>query len=296
MRKWQCRAMKRLLQSSLLLGGLLGSVVLLGPHSAAAQSQKFAHGTLSLASDKAWIEPGQDFTIGLHFALETGWHIYWVNPGDSGEPPRVKWNLPAGVTAGAIEWPVPQKLGTASIVDFGYQGDVTLLVPMRSSSSLASTAQAGLTASINLLICRDMCIPGKTEASISLPVKGQAAPPDPASQQLFASARARLPQPAPESWHFSAKEEKDAFALAVRTTEHVASAYFFPLEESQITNAPQEKLTPQGTGFTLTLHKSDELTKPLTRLKGVLVWGDHAYLVDAAVLRSTPAAGAAPAA
>jgi hypothetical protein len=36
----------------------------------------------------------------LHLQLEEGRHICWVNPSDSGEPPRVKWQLPAGV-----RWP-----------------------------------------------------------------------------------------------------------------------------------------------------------------------------------------------
>ncbi len=66
--------------------------------------------------------------------LEKEWHVYWVNPGDSGEPPRVTWDLPAGITAGAIEWPAPRRLGTASIVDYGYEDAVMLIVPMHCGS------------------------------------------------------------------------------------------------------------------------------------------------------------------
>ena len=33
---------------------------------------------------------------GLYFKLEPGWHIYWKNPGDAGEPPHIQWTLPAG--------------------------------------------------------------------------------------------------------------------------------------------------------------------------------------------------------
>jgi DsbC/DsbD-like thiol-disulfide interchange protein len=32
-------------------------------------------------------------TLGLYFKLEPGWHIYWKNAGDSGEPPRARWTL-----------------------------------------------------------------------------------------------------------------------------------------------------------------------------------------------------------
>ncbi len=222
--------MKRLLRSSaylfvLLLAGLLCPTC----PGASAQTQKFSHGSLTLVADKAWIDPGQDFTLGLHFSLESGWHIYWMNPGDSGEPPRVKWTLPAGVTAGSIEWPAPHKLGTPSIVDYGYQGDVTLLVPMQASSHLATDAPAMIHASLNLLICRDMCIPGKTEVSLSIPVKAQPPPSNQATQPLFASARARLPQAPPAGWKFSVSEEKDSFVLQIDSGPTRARILFLSL-------------------------------------------------------------------
>jgi DsbC/DsbD-like thiol-disulfide interchange protein len=264
----------------------------LDPSFAGAQSQKFSHGTVELVADKSWIDPGQNFTLGLHFSLENGWHIYWVNPGDSGQPPRVAWTLPDGVTAGTLEWPAPRKLGTPSIVDYGYEGDVTLLVPMRSSANLNTKDAATVKASLRLLICKDMCIPGKTDVSIALPVKTQPAPPDQAAERMFAEARSRLPQPPPSDWKFSVGEEKDAFILTAHTGQRVAQAYFFPMEESEVQNAPQQKLTAQAAGFELTLRKSDELTKPVTRLKGVLqVSGDHFYLVDAPVEHGKTAAG-----
>jgi DsbC/DsbD-like thiol-disulfide interchange protein len=264
----------------------------LDPSFAGAQSQKFSHGTVELVAEKSWIDPGQNFTLGLHFSLENGWHIYWVNPGDSGQPPRVAWTLPDGVTAGTLEWPAPRKLGTPSIVDYGYEGDVTLLVPMRSSANLNTKDAATVKASLRLLICKDMCIPGKTEVSIALPVKTQPAPPDQAAERVFAEARSRLPQPPPSDWKFTVSEEKDAFILTAHTGQRVAQAYFFPMEESEVQNAPQQKLTAQAAGFELTLRKSDELTKPVTRLKGVLqVSGDHFYFVDAPVAHGKTAAG-----
>ncbi|HXN64109.1 MAG TPA: protein-disulfide reductase DsbD domain-containing protein [Candidatus Acidoferrales bacterium] len=284
--------MRRLLRSSACLVVLLVAGSLFQPPGSNAQSQKFAHGSLTLVPDKSWIDPGQDFTLGLHFSLESGWHIYWINPGDSGEPPRVKWTLPAGLTAGSIEWPAPHKLGTPSIVDYGYQGDVTLLVPMQASTRLATNAPAMIHASLNLLICRDMCIPGKTEVAVSIPVKAQPAPMEQAAAALFASARAKLPQAPPAGWKFSVTEEKDSFVLLIAADQRMRGSYFFPLEESQIVNPAEEKIMPHGTGFELTLKKSDELTKPVSRLKGVLALpSGPAYLVDAPVTHGNAASG-----
>src|SRR5258708_3640393 len=78
------------------------------------------HGTVDFVTENQWITPGRRTYIGLHFQLEKGWHIYWINPGDSGQPPRIEWHLPAGLSAREIEWPAPRRIGTSTIVDFGY--------------------------------------------------------------------------------------------------------------------------------------------------------------------------------
>ena len=119
------------------------AAVLFFAAGARAASAPIPHGTLELIAENQSIAPGHEFHLGLHFQLEKGWHIYWVNPGDSGEPPRVKWQLPAGLTAGEMEWPTPQRLGTATIVDFGYEDDVMLLVPMHAEAGLAALDAGG---------------------------------------------------------------------------------------------------------------------------------------------------------
>src|SRR5271155_5275297 len=120
---------------------------------AQAAGTPIPHGTLELVAENQSIEAGHDFYLGLHFQLEKGWHIYWVNPGDSGEPPRVKWQLPAGVSVGEMEWPTPRRLGTSSIVDFGYEDDVMLIVPMHAETALATQGLAQIGAAVKVLVC-----------------------------------------------------------------------------------------------------------------------------------------------
>jgi thiol:disulfide interchange protein DsbD len=55
-----------------------------------------------------------------------GWHTYWQNPGDSGLPTTIEWKLPAGVTAGPIQWPAPHALPAGPLVNYGYEGEVYL--------------------------------------------------------------------------------------------------------------------------------------------------------------------------
>src|ERR1700735_3875032 len=96
--------------------GLLGS-------SAHAQSPT-SHAKIELIADLTPPRGDARLHAGLLFHLDPGWHIYWQNAGDSGEPPKVVWNLPAGYSARPIEWPAPKRLGSGSIIDYGYEDQV----------------------------------------------------------------------------------------------------------------------------------------------------------------------------
>jgi DsbC/DsbD-like thiol-disulfide interchange protein len=251
---------------------------------ARAAGTPIPHGTLELIAEKQWIAAGHPFNLALRFELEKGWHVYWVNPGDSGEPPRVTWDLPAGIKAGAIEWPAPRRLGTSTIVDYGYEDAVTLVVPMRADETLSSQNPAQIAANVKVLVCREMCIPGKAQVSLTLPIKLQSPPASAQNTQFFTEARKAWPRPAPASWKFSIAQTNDSFVLTANLGHKITGAIFFPLAESQVSNAAPQTLVTTGTGFTLTLRKSDQLLKPIARLKGVLVLsGEQAYSIDAPI-------------
>jgi thiol:disulfide interchange protein DsbD len=253
-----------------------------------AASTPVTHGTLELIAENQWIEPGHEVYLGLHFQLENGWHIYWVNPGDSGEPPRVDWQLPSGLTVGATEWPTPHRLESPSIVDFGYESVVTLIMPMHVDRSLAAGQPIRVGAAMKLLVCsHEMCIPGKAQLSLALPVKSQPPPLDPRTADLFVAARKSLPLATPKSWKLSVADTKDSFVITAKVGHQTRHAVFFPLSESQIANAAPQNFVPLPGGFRLTLRKSDQLLKPIQRLQGVLAFSaDRAYLIDLPVGKS----------
>jgi thiol:disulfide interchange protein DsbD len=268
----------------------LGLASLLCAANAGATEAPIPHGTIEIIAQNESIEPGRDFNLGLHFHLEKGWHIYWANPGDSGEPPRVEWKMPKGVTAEEIEWPTPHRLGTSAIVDYGYEDAVTLIVPMRTETILAAQQTAQIGAQVKVLVCREMCIPGKAQVSLTLPIKPQTAAPNSKTAALFAAARKSLPQHAPKDWKFSVDDTISSFVLTGNLGHQTTRAIFFPLNESQIDNAAPQDFAPTAAGFRLTLRKSQQLLKPIARLKGVLMLSDdRAYWIEVPV--SKPGAG-----
>src|SRR5467141_2617792 len=186
---------------SLRLSSLFMVVLLLLP-DLRASAASIPHGTVDLVAENQWIAPGRQTYLGLNFQLEKGWHIYWINPGDSGQPPRVQWHLPDGLSAGEIEWPAPRRLGASTIVDFGYDGAVMLLVPVRASSTLPTNQAAQIAADLRVLVCREICVPGKANISLALPTKSMPPEVDARSSELFTAARKFLPRRAPPDWEF----------------------------------------------------------------------------------------------
>ncbi len=78
--------------------------------AAASVSAQAAHTQAQLVLEADAARPGETVLAGVHLRMDKGWHTYWRNSGGSGMPTTIDWKLPKGVTAGAIQWPTPQKL------------------------------------------------------------------------------------------------------------------------------------------------------------------------------------------
>ena len=264
-----------LLLPRMKLAALAAGLLLFSANHLSAQVNGF-HVKIELIPESAAAEARKPFWVGLLFRLDEGWHIYWQNPGDAGEPPRVQWELPPGFTSGPILWPQPVRLGTGSVIDYGYENQVLLMTPIDPSPSWAASSTPAISADVKYIVCREMCIPGKAHLALSSPSSAQQAT---EWRQLFEQTRAQLPGPAPKAWKLSARIDKgkdrdnDHFILSVRTESRVRAATFFPLEPGQIENSAAQSFAPTANGFRLSLKKSDLLAKPITTLKGLLVLG-----------------------
>jgi len=192
--------------------------------------------------------------------------------------------LPSGLSEGEIEWPAPRRLGTSTIVDFGYDDAVMLLVPVRASSTLPTNQVAQIAADLRVLVCREICVPGKANISLALPTKSMPPEVDGRSSALITAARKFLPRQAPRDWEFKVIDQNDSFVLTAKLGRQTTRAVFFPVEEAQVDNSAPQRVVPVPGGFQLTLRKSDQLLKRIKRLKGVLeLSANQTYVIDVPV-------------
>lgn len=124
---------------------------------------------------------------------DAGWHTYWINPGDSGLATVIEWQLPEGVSAGEIQWPIAEKFNIGHLSNYGFEGDTYLLTTLTISEQFAETSLP-ITAKVDWLVCEEYCIPGSATLTLELPVGSSLD----ASEQIeaFNIARNNLPEQA----------------------------------------------------------------------------------------------------
>jgi thiol:disulfide interchange protein DsbD len=162
-----------------------------------------------LAHAPEGIAPGKPLWLGLQIEHQPHWHTYWKNPGDSGLPTTLRWQLPAGVTAGEIAWPTPKRLPVGPLMNYGYDGRLLLPVPLTVGPAFTGNSLE-VKASAQWLVCKDICIPQQGEFTLSVPAQAATA----LHAGAFAAALAAQPQPVATA-QASAELIDDAKALRV---------------------------------------------------------------------------------
>ncbi len=149
---------------------------------------------VSLLLSHSSVKPGETVTAALRLVSEPGTHTYWRNPGDAGTATSIEWKLPAGVSAGAIEWPVPDKIVISKLQDYVYAQETLLLIPLKiAPNTLAGTIK--LVADVNWLECDDKnCVPANGKVQSNLTIAKESSPSE--SNATIEQWRHRLPETA----------------------------------------------------------------------------------------------------
>jgi thiol:disulfide interchange protein len=256
---------------------------------ARAATVQAEHIEVELLAENTTLTAGEQ-TVALRIKPEAGWHVYWRNPGDSGLPTKLAWqNLPAGASAGELQWPYPEEHNLGDLTNYGY-GEETLL-PVQ--LTLADAPSAPLKAKASWLVCADICIPGKADLSLDTAYAAGAAQPDPAHAGAFAEARGKLPVPAAfaSQFQFDTKEFRLQAGPLPGNSQTLA---FYPYAGDVLAHAGSRKLAFD------TDDRVARLARPLSSyfvqapdvVEGVLVIGEG-HDAKAYEIKATPGTVAA---
>jgi DsbC/DsbD-like thiol-disulfide interchange protein len=130
--------------------------------------------------------PGWRAADGVHVAafqlrLAPGWKTYWRAPGEAGIPPAFDWSASRNVAAVEPRWPRPMQFSLNGLRTLGYAGGLVLPLRVRPADAAAPVRLAG---TVDLGICREVCVPLTLHVAADLPPRGV---PDPAIKAALAA-------------------------------------------------------------------------------------------------------------
>ncbi len=294
--------MFKLISRVLLAAGLLGSAWAQGVPSAVVSTPQLRAELVAHAPQG--VQAGQPVWVGLQLTHQPEWHTYWRNPGDSGLPTQIELNLPAGITAGDVQWPLPHKLKAGNLTNYGYDKTVLLAVPLTVSKEYKHNASQTLDLQMraNWLVCRLECIPQEGDFTLRIPVNSSYAP----QAAAFDAVQAQQPQVLP---NVKATTSFDAQRLVMKVSGLPAALQgqtlsVFPnapeVLESAAEQHPRASQSWQDGMWTLQLPLSNLRLNDPKELGFVLTAGEgsarQGFEVSAAITQAWPAVSELPAA
>ncbi|MCC5832379.1 MAG: thioredoxin family protein [Chlamydiales bacterium] len=270
----------------------LCSLLFLAPLSAAASEAPSASDPVKaeLVAEEQSIQAGRPFWVGVELRMAEGWDTYWMNPGDSGFPTQVNWQLPDGFTAGPLEWPYPETFKSESLVAFGYTDSVLLLSEITPPKNLSAGKHVNLEADVNWLACKDSCVPGSAHLTLSLPVARGEPLVDAQKTGLFAEARKALPRQLGDDGDLTVQLKRDEIVMNFKPKPgsfgEIEQMQFIPQEAAVIDYAAPQPFHIGKEGITLNVKKNPG-SEP-EALKGILLLSEKGSAVKRAIQVDTP--------
>lgn len=239
----------------------------------AAQPVKGRYVEAELVSEMESVAPGGKFTVALRLKMDEHWHTYWRNPGDAGMATTIEWKLPEGFTADSIQWPYPETVGEAPELSYGYNGEVFLIVPMTAPANLQGK-EVTLEAKAGWLVCNEVCIPGKADLTLKLPVSAEAPRPNSRWTAAFERTRTMLPREMP-GYKVAAVDKGEKIELRIALREGANRTIpegltFFAAEEEVINHSADQTTRQDGDTTVIELQRSSFASAPAAQLRGVV--------------------------
>ena len=230
---------------------LLIGFFLTAQSAAFADTQSTENVTATLAADVNAIAPGDDFNLVLEMKIRKNWHTYWINPGDAGEPTRIAWDLPQGISVDQMVWPVPHTIALGPLVNYGYKDTATYIIPAHADKALQIGEILPIKADAMWLVCEDICIPEQASFTLTIQTAAQTlVNPKWAGRVNMALNATAKPDPSIRAAVTLANGVLK-YSFAGPGLDGAQNPYFFPIDTGAVKHAEPQKISRGTDGFTL---------------------------------------------
>jgi DsbC/DsbD-like thiol-disulfide interchange protein/cytochrome c biogenesis protein CcdA len=172
--------------------------------------------------------PGREVELAIEMRPAPGWHGYWLNPGDAGQPMDVRWHVPEGFAVGPLRYPVPNRLEIANLMNYVFDREYAILARLKVPANARGTIP--IRADARWLACTDkICVPEEGELSLDLPI-GNGTP----NRARFDEWRKMLPQPLGTGTRFAIAGNKLRVAIPLPADVNPGHPYLFPITDGPV--------------------------------------------------------------
>ncbi|MBK1878908.1 protein-disulfide reductase DsbD family protein [Pelagicoccus mobilis] len=231
-----------------------------------------------LVADVAAIRPGQEFQLALRLKMDPHWHVYWINPGDTGLVPEISWELPEGFEVAGMEFPVPHRIPTPPLMSYGYEDEIFLLMRAKAPESLEPGEVVRLNGHASWLVCEEACIPGDAKLGLELLVSesGETLAPAEYAREI-AETRSELPHEA-EGGVLATEDLGDTLVVSLQWDGlegvELKEPYFYVEQISVADSAKEQSFDLVGNVLRVAIPKSEYFEAPEAGYSGLLYSGN----------------------
>ena len=213
------------------------------------------------------IQDGKNKTLlGIRMDMQENWHTYWKNPGDSGGPIKVKWSHDDNVSISDLYWPTPSLIPYEPLMTYGYKNFVIFPFEIINTNNKNSFIEA----SIDFLICDDICVPEKALIKTSLQ--------DIETDNLLYDWFLKVPA---QTLPVKASLDEDYINIRFSSPFNVTSAIFFVDNQNIVNHASDQTLTKEENNYLLRVKKIEDI-EDFDNLSGVIeINNDEGYIINA---------------
>jgi len=228
------------------------------------------HAKVSLVKLDTSSSSKNELFIGIKMDMQKNWHTYWKNPGDSGGPIKVKWNLPENVTIKGPLWPTPELLPYPPLMTYGYK-DFVIFPYIVSYTDINNLGFVG--ADIDFLICDDVCVPEKANINTSF---DKLQPSKKFEEWLLKVPDVTLP--------ILGSYTQEFLEIRFSYNNTIADIYFYPDDQNTILHSGEQLLIKEENNWLLKIPLQSEGIKILA-VEGLIKIDDVSYLVNSDVTK-----------
>ncbi|MCH8538521.1 MAG: thioredoxin family protein [Alkalimonas sp.] len=252
--------------------------LLAAPAQAVSTGWKEApHIQVELVSEYQAVSPGQRFRVALHLLPQEHWHTYWLNPGDSGMPTQIHWQLPDGVEVSDIQWPTPEAFSIPPLMNYGFEGSTVLVSEVEVPADYAGTSLV-LKADASWLVCEEICIPGDMTLELPLAVARQAVVSSNV-QALFAQGKAAQPVLLQRTASYQVQD--GVFSAVIESKDDLLVDAFFVAATDLVEHARPQEISWQDGSLLLRQPQNTYFHQAPEQIDIVLTSGPQSFVVQA---------------